>query len=98
MLLFLVMQLLFGFSLENRVHERATREYNEAVKPRAAGEAGKTEAQAEFDRATRVGYLDRRLWLTLAVLVNLIAVVAALAEAWLERRPGRPLPRLLIEW
>jgi hypothetical protein len=42
--------------------------------------------------------LHRTVWVKMAFTINLIAVLAALADFWLERRVGRPWPKLVVEW
>jgi hypothetical protein len=89
-LFFLVLQLLAGFSLENKVMEKAANVH------RRLAETDKNAAELTYGMIQQM--LERRFWLTLTVLVNLVAVVASLADFWLERRPGRPLPRMELAW
>jgi hypothetical protein len=46
--------------------------------------------------ATRL--LQRTMWIRAVFSLNLLAVVGALADFWLERRLSKPLPRLVAEW
>ena len=55
------------------------------------------DAAQEYD-AIMGALLHRTVWLKMATTINLIAVLAALADFWLERRVGRPLPRVVAEW
>jgi hypothetical protein len=67
-------------------------------------EEGKTtgvlaeEARASAEFAANVEPVRRRFWLCLVELLNLAALVGALTELCLERRVGRPAPRLIAEW
>jgi hypothetical protein len=42
--------------------------------------------------------LHRTVWVKMAFTINLIAVLAALADFWLERRVNRPWPKVVVEW
>lgn len=42
--------------------------------------------------------LYKTIWLRLTLVIALVALLAALADFWLERRGKRPAPKLTIEW
>lgn len=52
-----------------------------------------------FNAADSAFVVTTTLWLWLAVLLHLTALIAALLDFWLEQRgPTRPLPRIQISW
>jgi hypothetical protein len=54
--------------------------------------------QADITRGMQSDLLKHRVSLRLVGFLNLVAVWAALAELWLQRRVGKPPPRLHLEW
>jgi hypothetical protein len=38
--------------------------------------------------------LDRTIWMTLAVIMHVVAVTGTALDQWLDRNPGRPAPRV----
>lgn len=103
LLFLLVLQLLLGFPLENkatRAAEKSHKDSADKIEKTASSSREKEEGLvlAELMRETQKGWLQRRFWLKAVIFLNIVAVVAALGDLWLERRPGRPQPRMLIEW
>jgi hypothetical protein len=81
--LFLFLELLVGFGLEHDIPD--------LIKESAISVKG-------FADADLVGLLRRTIWLVLAVLFHIAAVVGAALDFWLVQRQGRPLPRLVLNW
>jgi hypothetical protein len=102
--LFLALQLILGFSLENTYKERVSEELARREKARKEAK-GEKEAKAEsrpklYLEAVEMRKLEelrRTFWLKLAVFLHLLAIVAALVMAWIEKRTNRPPPRLVLE-
>jgi hypothetical protein len=89
--LFLMPYLVISLPFEAKVTENADKTY-EAVKK--AGE----ELKVSRTELLTTQPLQRRGWFTLTVLLNLLAIAAAVADFWLERRALKQLPRVLFEW
>jgi hypothetical protein len=94
-LVLLVAQEASGFSLENRVAAEADKL---ATKPPAAAAAPAEARQQALDRGLRLSQLHRTAALGWATGLNALAVVCALLVFWVERRGGRPLPRVDVLW
>jgi hypothetical protein len=82
--IFLSLQLVMGFPAEHH-------DFTSIAPPHFK------EDPAEF-QAIMHAVLYRTIWLRAAFTVSLLAVLGALADFWLERRVGRPLPKLQVEW
>jgi hypothetical protein len=95
MLVLLVLQVISGFNLENRV----TAEVDSAEKKMAAAGASPADARRlALDRGLRLSQLHRTAALGWATGLNALAAACALLVFWVERRRARPLPRLDVLW
>jgi hypothetical protein len=91
--LFLGLQLLVGFSLENKVREALDKKFESQRK------AAKDEDQKKLDMAEGIMLqLRRTFWLRLSVFLLLLVIVCAALDFWISRRGKKPLPRLQISW
>jgi hypothetical protein len=99
LLLLLLLPLVFGFGLESAVQSSA-----EAAVAQPQPAVGKTEVsttdkkERDLRRDVKVaGYgLTRTLWLDLAVLAMVLALVGAGLAIWLDRHPKAPDPRMEV--
>ena len=91
-LLFFILQLVIGFSLEHKVTEIADKKYSVAEKAQMPA------AEREFTHAEAVGSVHRTGWLRLALVLQIIATVCAGLLVWLERRGNRAVPRVQLLW
>jgi hypothetical protein len=95
-LVFMLLQLGVGFGLQKAVAAQAA-----AGAPQATGKETPDEEKAA---AIRQGlevdqyHLRHTFWFWLALALLLVALLAAALELWLERRAGRPLPRMELHW
>ncbi len=89
--LFLLQYMVAYFPFETRALENADKVYEGVVKAAA-------ELKVDRSALIREPWLQRRSWFGIVVFLNLLAVVAAAADFWLERRGKRPMPRALLEW
>ncbi len=99
-LLFLLLQLLIGFPLENKVVERADKSISKLLsdaKQAPEAERRRLTESLELQKENVRGAFENRPALRLVLLLNLVAVIASLIDFWLERRVGRPAPRLVVE-
>lgn len=91
--LFLILQLLLGFSLENKV-----REVYDSNQPQ---QAVKTTVDQKIEAAERgkfLGYLQRTSWLQLTVWLHILAIVCAALVFWIGRHEHQPVPRIDVLW
>jgi hypothetical protein len=82
--LFLFLELCVGFGLEQ--------DATEALKETAIQLKGLVTADAP------AALMRRSFWLVLVVLFYIAAIVGAAFDLWLAERPGKPLPRMVINW
>jgi len=80
--LFLLLQLLAGFGLEDV-----------ADVPSAV-----TRSSSKVEEVLNIYMMRRTPWLALAALCQLTALVGALLELWLTMRKNRPIPKIDIRW
>ena len=100
-LVVLLPQILLRLPLESKVLEDAEKKYETALAAtKDLKDNAKTDAKAraELEYGNSENALQRRTAFRLVVLLNLVAVLGALADLWLEKRPGQPLPRAVVEW
>ena len=98
LLLFLVLQLAFGFSLENNYI--AAKDKEVAVKAEKRTEAATTPEQRKdaIDRGRARQEVSRTVWLDLVLLFSILAVIGAALMFCLNRRGARPAPRVDTLW
>jgi hypothetical protein len=94
-LLFLVLQLLAGFSIESIVRTTVEKQMEEQFK---TDKSTKAQKQKDLMHGVAVGSLTRTWWLTLAVMLHLSALVSTAIMFRVGQRPNRPIPRLSLEW
>jgi hypothetical protein len=92
--LFLFLQLLLGFSLDNR--------YAEWVDKQVETKGTKTTQQQKTEAAERgilMDYLNHTYALRLAVILHLVAIVCSALMFWVSRRgTHRPMPKMELVW
>ncbi len=91
--LFLALQLMLGYSLENTIKERVTEEIAKAEKQTNAPPTKVLEAVKNM----RLQQLHRTFSLKFAVFLHILAIIAALVMMWIEKRGNRPPPRIVLE-
>jgi hypothetical protein len=92
--LFLALQLILGFGLENRYADWVQNNVGNA-------EARKSNdlKVRDAERGMALDALHYTAWLTLAVILHLVAIFSSLLMFWLDRRGGtRATPRLELLW
>jgi hypothetical protein len=97
LLFFLVLQLLFGFSLESKYIEKVNERYNKMQENIKKHDGGSKEKKgAEVARGEFMSYLERTTWLWLAFWLHVLALVCAALTLLLHQRErlGRPLPEV----
>jgi hypothetical protein len=97
-LLFLGLQVLFGFPLEKRLTEKIEKSREEHLKQAKENAEGYKEVQEKIDYGVSHSMLQHRLALKLVLLLNVLAMVGSLMEFALARRGLKPLPRLVLEY
>jgi hypothetical protein len=96
--LFLAIQIMVRFPLESALVGRMEKVYDaRRVDPNLNDAARR---QLDIEEAQEIARLGlRRTWsLRLVFCLELIAVIAALLDGWLERRGKRPYPQIQIMW
>ncbi len=91
---FLALQLLFGFSLDSRYSAWVDRQMQ-------SKEAKTTQGQklAEAARGGMLEVLTHTVWLKLAIVLHILAIICAvLMYLLLQRSESRPLPRMELLW
>jgi hypothetical protein len=91
--LFLALQILMGFSLENKVRE--------AYDAGAPKKEAMTTVEQKVEAAKQgmvLGYLHRTVWLRLTVWLHLLAILCAALVFWAGRHENRPPPRIDVMW
>jgi hypothetical protein len=98
--LFLALQLLIGFSLENNKRAAIDAEIARMEKAQQDGKAATTAQQMTFDVLRGVQYqaLSRTVWLKFVVFLHILAITAAGLMFWLNRRGARPAPQIAVLW
>lgn len=97
-LLLLLIQLSRGFGLE--------RAFEQTVSERFAAErqanASSPQAQAAIDYKEKEELarykLEHTTWLYLALILNILVVLAMVARSWLDRRGNKPPPRIVVQY
>jgi hypothetical protein len=97
LLLFLVLQMLLGFGLENSYKEWV--ENRLSTKKEKEPDTSKVRKEIDVQRGQYLQALSRTIWLKLALLLQFIATVAAALVFWVEKRgPAAPLPSIDVKW
>jgi hypothetical protein len=95
LLMFLGLQLLVNFSLENKFKDFV----NDTPLLKKENKSTVEQKQAEAYRGIEMGQLERTFWLRLAVLLHLLAIAAAVLVFWLNKRgEHKPIPKLELVW
>ncbi len=89
--LFILPYTVVQFPFENKALENSEKVYEGVVK-------AATELKVVRSELISEAWLQRRGWFGMVVFLNFMAVLAAAADFWLQRRGRRPLPRALLEW
>jgi hypothetical protein len=97
LLLFLVLQMLLGFSLES-TYANSVVVNNPQLKANPDDET-KQALQKDMQRGLKYGYLQRTYALDFTLFMHVVATAAAGLVYWMERRgPGAPQPILEMKW
>lgn len=91
--LFLALQILLGFSLENKV-----RESYDAGTPKKETMNTVEQKVAEATHGMHLAYLHRTVWLRLTVWLHVLAILCAALVFWSGRHENRPPPRMDVMW
>lgn len=95
--LFLALQLVLGFSLENNVINAADAAVDAGAKARETTTTPQARQDAIAKGEARRA-VSRTIWLDLVVFFHLLAIAAAGLMFCLNRRGGRPAPRIDMLW
>jgi hypothetical protein len=95
LLLFLGLQLVLNFSLENRFKEYV----NDNPDLKTENKNTVDLKRIEVARGTLLSSLERTFWLRLTVFLVLLALVSAVFVFWMSKRgEHRPMPKLELMW
>jgi hypothetical protein len=106
--LFIVLQAIFSFPVESQVADRAEKTRKKYLKeiedrrPQQETEEQKKRREQRIEETNDhasfvISMVQRRCSFCLVLFLNLVAFGAALTELWLQRRVGKPLPRIVVE-
>jgi hypothetical protein len=91
-------QVLHGFGLERAIHKTVAEKFA-PERAEAKGNAVKlAQVQYREDQEFARYNLERTTWLYVALVCNLLAVLAMLAHTALERRGDKPPPRVVLQY
>lgn len=94
--LFLGLQVLLGFSLDNQYKEWVDSEMKREAKDNPPT---KDRKEADVHRGELLEVLRHTFWLRLVVLLHLAAILSAVLTFWINQRgTHRPLPKLELRW
>jgi len=95
LLLFLGLQVVLNFSLETVFN----RYVNEQPEFKKSAETTKDEKLLEVKKGQLLTWPQRTIWLRLTVWLHILSTLAAAYVYCMEKRgPGKPLPRLELQW
>lgn len=108
MFLFLMLQLMIGFSMHNRINDgfykqdaelaKAQRELALKLEGKAREEALKMERKIAKQRELVHDIMKRTFWLRAAFFLHLVAVICAAIVFWNDLRGRKPMPRIDLVW
>jgi hypothetical protein len=96
--LFFLIQLLVGFTIENRTNKEMEKKIEELTKKSATSAMEKMQNIVKRGSAIGGFGLHRTLWLRLAFLFQLLVVFCCVMVIWTSRRGHRPYPKLEFAW
>ena len=96
--LFLLIQLLVGFSMEKQALEELEKRLKSKTELKKSTPAEEKQAEIKFGVAKSVLGLSRTIWLRLAFLLLLLVVICSVLVIWISRRGHRPYPKLEFAW
>jgi hypothetical protein len=95
LLLFLILQMVLGFGLENSFKEWVDNQPEIKKEPTD----NKEKKHIEVARGSALGMLHRTIYLRLALLLQIVATISAALVFWIEKRgPNAPLPAIDVKW
>lgn len=95
LLLFLGLQLVLNFSLENNFKDYV----NNVPELKTEGKDTAETKEIEVRRGTALDALERTIWLRLTVFLHVVAIVAAALVFWINKRGDhKPVPKLELMW
>jgi hypothetical protein len=98
LLLLLLLPVLFGFSLEEKITAEAKAAVAKDQKDKPTTDEDKVKLAMAEDSAVKAQVLQRTTALHLVVLLQLVAVIGAALQFWLDRRGAQPVPRVEFRW
>jgi hypothetical protein len=98
LLLFLMLQLVLGFSLENNYIAAKDKAVADAAKAREQPATTLDNKSDAIERGLGRQAVSRTMWLDLVVILSILAVLSAGLMFWLTRRGGRPAPQITVLW
>lgn len=93
-----LIQVLNGFGMERAIRKTVNDQFAEAREKAANDKATLPRIDYEAEVTYRSYNLERTSWMYLALLCNLLAVLAILTSLLLERRGNKPPPKLILHY
>jgi len=96
--LFLVLQLLAGTSFESELADKIANHPGDLVPALQTASGQEAKRSTGIVQAALTNSIHRTNWLRLAVVLQLVAIVAAGLTSWIGHRVGQPVPRIDLQW
>jgi hypothetical protein len=97
-LLLLVIQMSRGFGLERAFRQAVSEKFAELREKNANSPQAQEEIDYNEQQELARYNLERTTWLYLALLLNILVVLAMIVRAWLDRRGNKPAPRIVFQY
>jgi hypothetical protein len=97
-LLLLIAQLLNGFSMERAIRQHISEQFAERREKAAGSPSALAKLEYDEEQAFNQYNVERTSWCYLALVCNLLAVLALMTRAGLDFRGDKPPPKILLHY
>ena len=97
-LLLLVIQMSRGFGLERAFEQTVSERF--AAERQANASSPQVQTGIDWKEKEELARykLEHTIWLYLALILNILVVLAMVARSWLDRRGNKPPPRIVVQY
>ena len=93
-----ILQVSNGFGMERAIRKQVAEKFAKAREEAAGSQEKHERIEYEVEIEYKTYNLERTTWMYLALLFNLLAVLAVVARLILDRRGNKPPPKLLLHY